>query len=274
MKKKFRILFLLLLLPCLILSVGAENPLVVDNANLLSPGEIDQLETMAQVIRDTYGIDPVILTVNSLEGLSAQDYADSFYDSNGYGDDGVLFLLAMEEREWYISTCGSCIYALTDYGIQQLGENTVWFLSDGDYCRGFESFLSELPVYMTAYESGKPLDGYADNSGGYAPGTREETVYYEDSRSPNLLLSLLIGVSSAAVAVGIMRASLKTNRPRHSAADYMNRNSYHLHTHQDMFLYSSVTKTRRQQNSSSGGGGSSVHRSSGGRSHGGGGGRF
>jgi len=274
MKQKFTILFLLLLLPCLLLSVSAENPLVVDNANLLSPGEVTQLETMAQVIRDTYDIDPVILTVDSLEGFSSQDYADSFYDANGYGDDGVLFLLAMEEREWYISTCGSCIYALTDYGIQQVGENAVWFISDGEYRKGFESFLSELPVYMSAYESGKPIDGYADNSGGYAPGTREETVYYEDSRGPNLLLSLFIGLASAAVAVGIMRASLKTNRPRNSAEDYMKRDSYHLRTHQDLFLYSSVSKTRRQQNTGSGGGGSSVHRSSGGRSHGGGGGRF
>lgn len=120
------------------------------------------------------------------------------------------------------------------------------------------------------------MDGYADDSGDYYHGDRETVVHYEQKRSPNFLLSLVLGVVIAAVAVLIMRASMNTKRMQHSASDYIKPGSFHLRTHQDMFLYSNVSKVRRQQNNNGGhgGGGSSVHTSSGGRSHGGGGGKF
>ena len=102
-------------------------------------------------------------------------------------------------------------------------------------------------------------------------------MYSRQKRSPNILLSLVIGVVVAAVSVLIMRASMNTKRMQYSASDYMNPGSFHLRTQQDIFLYSNVTKVRRQENNNSsggGGGGSSVHTSSSGRSHGGGGGKF
>ena len=60
----------------------------------------------------------VVVTENSLDGKSAQDYADDFFDYNGhgYGDDdsGVLFLIGMDERKWAITTYGYGITAFTD----------------------------------------------------------------------------------------------------------------------------------------------------------------
>lgn len=275
MKRQFCIfLLILLVLPVLLLPVQASSTRIVDDAGLLSDWDRDQLETKAEGLMDRYGIDAVILTVDSLYGLSAQDTADEFYDSCGYADNGVLFLLAMEEREWYISTCGDAIYALTDYGIQQLGFVMLPYLSDGDYHGAFEVFLDELPMYFDALEGHAPIDGYADYSGDYYHGEREETVYYQNRSKPSLVISVVLGLLAGGITVLVMRGSMNTNRKQRSAESYLKDGSYHLHTCQDIFLYSNVTKTPRQQNSSGGGGGSSVHRSSGGRSHGGGGGRF
>lgn len=254
-------------------------PAIVDHADLLDSTQESALETKAQELRTQLELDIVILTVDSLNGHTAQNYADDFFDVNGYGyngtDDGVLILLAMEEREWYISTCGKAIYALTDYGIQELGELTVDSFAYG-YDVGFDAFLSYLPEYFRAYEAGSPVDGWADDSQGYSHGDRETVVYYEDDRSPNLILSLFVGLLAGCVTIWIMRSSMNTKRKQSNASDYMRSGSYHLHTHRDLFLYSNISKIRRQQNTSSGsrGGGSSVHRSSGGRRHGGGGGRF
>lgn len=260
-------------------SAAANLPMVVDSANLLSAEEHTALEEKTQSVRSEYEMDIVILTVNSLDGKRAQDFADDYYDTNGYGYgeqySGILFLLAMDEREWYISTCGEAIYAVTDYGVQQLGETALWYLSDGEYYYAFEAYLDELSSYLEAYRQGSPMDGYADYSGDYSHGDQEAIVYYEEEYSPSFFLSLVIGIIAASVTVLIMRASMNTRQKQHSASGYLKAGSFHLKKQQDMFLYSNVNKVRKQQNSTgSSGGGSSVHHSSGGRRHGGGGGRF
>lgn len=273
------LLLVLLILVGLSLNVSAVSDLalVVDNAGLLSTQEQAALEDKARSLGTEYGMDIVILTVDRLDGKRPQNYADDYYDYHGYGDNGILFLLAMEERDWYISTCGDAIYALTDYGIQKLGDTVIPYLSDGDYYNGFDAYLNALPYYLESFQSGAPVDGYADYSGDYYHGDQETIVYSQQKRSPNILLSLVIGMVVAAAAVLIMRASMNTKRMQYSASDYMNPGSFHLRTQQDIFLYSNVTKVRRQENNNSsggGGGGSSVHTSSSGRSHGGGGGKF
>ena len=274
-RKATAILTSLLLALCLILPATAqEYSYIADDAGLLYQKEVSSLEEKAEELSFLYGIDAVILTVDSLGGSRAQDYADDYYDQSGYGDNGVLFLLAMEEREWYISTCGKMIYALTDYGIQQVGEEMLPFLSEGRWYEAFDLFLDSLPDYLDAYESGAPIDGQADYSGDYYHGDQEEIVYYEEEFTPYFPFSLLCGIVIAGIVVLIMRFSMNTKRSQHSASAYMADGSWNLTQRQDIFLYSNVTKTRKQDPPKNSGSGSSVHRASSGRRHGGGGGKF
>lgn len=273
---------------CLMLLVGmpisvsaaSDLPMVVDNANLFTASEKQALEEKAQSLRSEYELDVVILTVPGLNGYSAQNYADDYFDQNGYGygdsGNGILFLLAMNEREWYISTCGDAIYIFTDYSIQQLGETAVWYLSDGYYYEGFDDYLDALPSYLRSFQQGNPVGGYADDSVDFYHGTQEDMKYYRQKTGPNYFLSLVIGMVSAAVVIFIMRGSMNTRRQQNGACSYIKPGSFHLRSHQDLFLYSNVSKVRRQQNQNNShrGSGSSVHHSSRGRSHGGGGGRF
>lgn len=269
------------LLSCIVLfgfvfTVSAqEHSRIVDDACLLLPEEASYLEEYSAGLRDNYGIDAVILTVDSLMGESVQDYADDYYDAAGYSEDGVLFLLSMSEREWYISTSGTMRYVLTDYGIQQVGESAVPYFSDEKWFDGFCSYLFTLPQYLDAFEQASPIDGYADYSGDYYHGDQEDVLYYEEEFTPSFGFSLFCGVITAGITILIMRFSMNTKRAQRCASVYMNNGSWNLTQQHDMFLYSNVTKTRKQEtNSSSSGGGSSVHRSSSGRSHGGGGGKF
>lgn len=278
MKHKMICLILcLLLFPSLFLSAGARQTeqYIIDNADLLSASEEASLGVKALALRQKYGMDVVVLTVDSLEGKQPQDYADDYYDYNGYADDGVIFLLSMEERDWYISTKGTAIYALTDYGIQQVGESALPYLKNGDYYGAFDAFLDALPTYFSAYSDGAPIDGTVPTSGDYYHGDQEDVVYYEQPRHISIWISIVIGAVVGGITVLIMRACMNTKRPQRSAGSYLNDSSYHLRTNRDLFLYSNVTKTRiQQESSSSGGGGSSVHTSSSGSTHGGGGGKF
>ena len=275
MKQRFfSLLFALLLLPCLVLCArAAQTQYVIDHADLLNETEEKVLEDGISRLRNLFDIDIVILTEESLQGARPQDHADHFYDSQGYREDGLLFLLSMEERDWYITTSGDAVYALTDYGIQSIGEEVVPYLAAGSYYEAFDAFLAELYDYFGAFQDGAPVDGYADYSGDYYHADQDEVIYYEEPFTPSFGLALFIGIAAAGITVLIMRIGMNTKRPQKSAAMYMDQDSYRVTEHRDMFLYSNVSKVRKQQSSSSGGG-SSVHRSSGNRSHGGGGGKF
>lgn len=287
MKRKFTLLILCIGLLLSIAVPGnaeSEPPYIIDNAYLLLREEETSLEEKAQTLRQEYGMDIVIVTVESLDGATPQDYADDYFDENGYGygpdRSGVLLLLSMEERDWYISTSGDAIYALTDYGIQQSMELPLTYLSHDGYYLGFDTWLDALPTYFDAYRNGAPIDGYADDSGDYYHGDQESVVYYEEKHSPNLFLAMGLGLFFALLAMLGMLAAMNTKRQKYSAGDYLQAGSYRLRTQQDFFLYSNVSKTARPSESSgssghsSSGGGSSVHHSSSGRSHGGGGGKF
>ena len=85
-----------------------QKPLLVDDAGLLTEEESNALLNKLEDISQKYENEVGIVTVNSLEGKTAEAYADDYYDYNGYGygenDDGLLLLISMGEREWAIST--------------------------------------------------------------------------------------------------------------------------------------------------------------------------
>ena len=265
MKKRLSILLCLYFILALPFSVLAAENRVIDGAGLLFESEIRSLNDQIHQIKDTYEFDIIIVTTTDLGGLTAKEYADIFYDSYGYGygDDrtGVLLLVDMGSRQWYISTCGEAIYVLDDYALDHLEEDLVYFLSSGAYYDAFECFVNSLPQYFDSYRQGYSGDMYIPPY---------ETYYPEDSSSgKNPLIAVGVGLLAALITILVMRSTMNTAKKQREALNYQKEGSYHLHTQRDMFLYSRTSRTRKQQSSGS----SSGHRSSG-SSHGGRGGRF
>lgn len=294
MKKLLSFLLCAVIFLGLIPDAAATTPKIVDQADLLTYSEEQVLEQMAQELVDEYEMDVVIVTVWSLDGKSAEAYADDYFDYNGYGIgsdySGVLFLLSMEYRDWAISTCGETIYVLSDYGIEILFESIKGDLGNDDYYSAFYNYLASLDYYFEKYENGSPVDGYHDSDVDdyiiYDPNNSGGTVYYEPQPTAGdiikmVVISLVIGLIAAAITLAIMRATHNTFRPQSNATNYMGSNGFHLTQQKDIFLHSKVSKTLRETSSSGGsgrsyrsGGGSSIHRSSSGRSHGGRSGKF
>lgn len=249
--KKLISIFLCLIV-CMGLSItaaAAEYPPILDRAGILSDSDAQFLAELAQEVSQEAGIDLVILTVPSLEGKSAEAYADDFYDYNGYSQNGLIFLLAMEEREYHISTCGTVIDVLTDDVLYDMEQDFLPDLSSGDYFDAFLNVINTVDTYMID----NPL---AD-------------------AIVSIFFGSIAGVIVAAISVLIMRMGMNTKVSQHAAGDYLKEGSYNLSQHQDIFLYSRTSRRRKPEPSSnSGGGGSTVHRSSSGRTHGGRGGKF
>ena len=277
--KVFSAFLALILLLSLSLSAFATEqgfPCVVDNAGLLASDEVDRLSEKIQSLRSELELEIVIVTVLGTGGKNVQEYADDFYDDFGYGygdtNSGILLLLDMDAREWYMSTCGDAIYIFTDYGLEQLGQTIVPWLSDGYYYDAFCAWLDALPYYVDAYRSNSPIDGYVQPDEYESP-YGDKVIYYDDSLIEHpFLIALIIGLVAALITILIMRSAMNTAKLQSGAVDYLKSGSFRLRQHSDMFLYSRVSRTAKPKNTS--GGGSSAHRSSGGVRHGGRGGRF
>ena len=81
--------------------VYAAGNLVVDQAELFTDGEEAELAASAATLGSQYQMDIVLVTTNDTGGLSARDYADDYFDYNGYGigseRNGILFLMDFDK---------------------------------------------------------------------------------------------------------------------------------------------------------------------------------
>lgn len=244
---------------------ASEHPgRVVDDADLLTDSQEERLSTECDRIAQKYGVDVVIVTEDTIGRASVVDYTDDFFDYNGYGmgtdRSGVLLLLVMDSRDWYISTRGYGIYAFTDAGIDYIGEKIVDEFSEGHYNDGFVRFTELAEDFIIKADEGKPYD-----VGNLPKGPYPVMVF--------IPVSLLIGLVIALISTGIMRAQLKSVRFNEEASDYVKSGSMNVSDAREIFLYSHVTRTAIPK-SDSNSGGSSTHVSSSGATHGGGGGKF
>lgn len=264
--------FMLLVMSVSIMSVflgfsvssAAGKKSVIDDAGLIKASDEKELDKKIKNIqKDKF--DVVILTVKSLDGKSAQDYADDYYDNNDYGLDneksGVLFLVSKGDRKYHISTKGAGIKAFTDYGIGRIKEEIKPYLSDGDYFDACDEFLNITKDFVKAYKDGTPYD--TDNP------YNEEIDYVILE-----VIALVIAFVIALISVGIMRLRMNTAKPKGTAMEYIKKGSFKLTSEKDIFMYSTVTKTAKPKDNDNSAGGSTTHVSSSGSEHGGGGGSF
>ena len=190
----------------------------------------------------------MIATVDTLGGYPIEIFAGNYYDEGGFGrggaKDGVLLVIAMSEREWYILTNGSAHTAITDLEVDNIGNRISSYLTSGDYSQAFTLFADECE-----YEINGELNGFPFKLG------------------RNLLIAVAIGLVIAFIVTGIWRAQLKSVRLQSNATTYKKSGSMQVDLSRDLYLYSTVARRAKPQNNSS-------SRSGGGSSRGGGGGSF
>lgn len=263
------IVAVLLFLLCVVQNVNAEDvpagselPRLVDDADILTDSEEKELNQQLDTVSEEQKCDVIIVTVDSLNGKTVEEYADDYYDDNSYGygenNSGILFLVAMDDREWNISTSGDAITAFTDAGLAYMEDQFVSDLSDGAYMDAFSKYASLCDDFLTRAENGEPYDT------GHLPKKKVSPWWIAGD--------LLIGVIIAFVMALIKKTKLKSVKSQVTAGAYEKAGSLDLTVRTDYFVNRVVTtrKIERKQES----GGSSVHTCSSGKSHGGRSGKF
>ena len=265
-KRILTVLFALLLCMVVVIPTFAASdlPRLVDNADLLTDSEESTLLSKLNEISERQQADVVVVTADTLDGKTPMDYADDFYDYNGYSfgadKDGVLLLVSLEDRDWWMSTTGYGITAITDAGIEYISEKFLSDLSDGDYADAFTTYAELCDDFFTQARSGQPYDT------GHMP-----KQPFNIAR--NLLIALIVGFVIALIATGVMKGKLKTVRFQSAASNYVKANSMNVTESRDMFLYTHVDRRAKPKDTDSSSG-SGTHTSSSGSTHGGGGGKF
>ena len=229
-----------------------EQSRVIDNAQVLSEDEVSKLESKIKDVINNDEFDIVILTENTdeMNGKTPTEYADDYYDYNGYGvgskKDGVLLLVPfpLDSAKRHITTTGFGIKVYTDEKIQQAGSQILSKLQNEDYYGAFDQFITTTKKYIDEANS--------------------------DKRTM-IIIGVLIGVGIALIValitILVLRSQLTSVSFEHGATNYEVPNSFKLRRSQDIFLFKNVKKVRKESDS---GGGSSTHSGSSGTTHGGG----
>lgn len=248
--------------------LGGESDNVKDSLNLLKEEELRDVQSLIEgAVRD-YNLDVVIVMTDDTKGKSSMEFADDYYDYNGFGvgEDysGLLMLINMKEREIWISTTGRAIDIYTDTRISDMVSAVGGFLSNGDYYNGCKMFVSKVRYYA---EKGVPIGQYRVDTGVDA-GTYPERIIRQ-------IKSIYVYITAAVIAlIATIIVSLSSKgKVTINNLTYEEEGSFLLTATADDYLREMTTRVKIES-SSGGGSRSSTHRGGSGRTHGGGGGRF
>lgn len=200
----------------------SEKKLVVDDADLLTDAEEQELQSVFAEIGDKWDYDIVVFTTDEIGVYSAHVYAEQFFDNNGYGRgenaDGAIILVSMEERDW-----GVFATDLSNDGARELGESVQSYLSSGDYFDAFKQFAKEV-----------------DKNHSF-PWVK------------NLLIAFVVAFVIAFITVSVMKGKLKSVHSAVFAREYVREGSFKLSQSRDLYLYSTVSRVAKPKNNSNGG---------------------
>lgn len=142
-----------------------EGRWVHDEANVLSPSGIADLERILKAERDSTSNQIAILIVPTLENDDIDDYANRVFREWKLGDEkkdnGVLFLVAIQDRKMRIEVGFGLEGALTDALSNRINRNEVApYFRQGDYEGGIRAAtLAIIQAIKGEYVNDQPTRG-------------------------------------------------------------------------------------------------------------------
>ena len=243
-----------------------EEEKIYDFADLLTDGEEKILYEEVINFINSYDMDLALVTIDD-NFETAQEYADDFYDYNNFGIGanraGLLVLIDMDTRGFYISTTGEAILMYNDARINYILDDMTDYMISGKYFDALEISVNDIISFAKIGIPDDNKKSYIDENGNY--------VYVKDIKYP-LLPFLLISAIVSTIILIIFIFKNKLVRKAYEAQEYLDKETQKITKINDRFITSHTTKTYippSDSGGSSSSGGSSTHSSSSGSSHGG-----
>ncbi|MBO4852793.1 MAG: TPM domain-containing protein [Schwartzia sp.] len=246
-------IFLALFVALAAFSIRAEAAgAVYDNAKLLSQSDIQKLTAEIQRIEKKHNVRIGVVTQKTLQGRPIGQVANALLDQGykGAPNGGIVLLLSMDNRKWYISTDNPMRAKITDEkGIKYIESEMLPKLKDNKFGEAFLKYTAAIETELDYYaKEGEPFDP----SAGFHPLAA--------------IAALIIGLLGGYGVRETLISSMSNVTPAARASEYLVDDSFDLTDSDDRFLFMNVTRTKKSKSS----GGSSARD----ESHGGGGGSF
>lgn len=135
---------------------------VTDLAGVIDPATRQKIELLATEVEQKTGAQIAVVTVNSLEGQTREDYAADLYKHLGIGskknNKGVLILIAPKERQYRLEVGYGLEPVINDARAGDVGRAMVPDLRKGDYSAAALIGATEVAQYIAA-DAGVTLSG-------------------------------------------------------------------------------------------------------------------
>ncbi len=131
---------------------------VTDNANIFSSEEEASLLSQINKIKQTTTAEIAVLTVKSTDNIAISDYATKVGQTWGVGkddkDNGVMVVIAIDDREWFIATGYGVEGILPDLRTKQIAEkNFPKNFRVGNYYAGINTAVRDIGKFLAQDES-------------------------------------------------------------------------------------------------------------------------
>lgn len=142
--------------------------LVNDFAGVLSESEIAALEAKLVAYDDSTSTQIAVVILKTLDGYPIEDYAFSLGDSWGIGrkqkNNGVLILIAFEDRDIFIATGYGMEGVMPDGLVKRIIENDIKpNFKAGQYYQGLDEATDSMFRLAAGEYTGEPRDELKDN---------------------------------------------------------------------------------------------------------------
>ena len=272
-------------------SFASYNLMIDDSANLFSQEDVENINFTLYNFAADNDWSVAVVTTDDASGKSSREFADDYYDNlifnSGWDENGMCFLIDMDNREIYVSCAGICIDEYTDYELDSIVDSGYSYAADGEYAECVVAMINEADNLAFDSDNGN-FDYYDD--GLLVP---SDEIYYEDHYYDNnnivyeddgfdishIFIYIVIGLAVGGISVfGVYSSYKNTGKgDEYDAADVI----LELTASNDNIISRNVITTKIPRNNNNhrpggrgGGGGVSVHRSSGGVRHSGAGRKF
>lgn len=214
---------------------------VIDDANVLSDIEEDQLEKLCKTASDSVNCDIVIITFSygydgSVMDKYVRNILETEYGFNGSGSncDACAYAIDMTSRADRIVTSGVAKSSISQSKLDSIREKAESKLANGNYYGGCSKFVNGIKAAI--------IDGT------HVPTTKEKL-------SEHFAIKLLIALFAATIItfIAVSNAKAKTTT---TDMTYVKNHKYNVNAREDVFINTTVTKRKIERSSSSSGGGS------------------
>ena len=225
---------------------------VTDDYNLFSDEQRATLEAKATELAQKYNMGVYLLIVDKMNGLDnptqAQrtNFATSFYRANnlglGSGRDGIMFVIAVDSRDYVTIAFGQGSYSFSDEGVAAMEDAIREELGSNEWFDGCEVYYDKV---------GEQLEYYS---------VKGEPWHEPDLISFVLKILAILGIPAGVAFSSVRRQedAMFTAHEKTEASNYLVRGSLVLSESTDQFSHTThvVTPIPQHESSSSDGGSS------------------